>query len=170
MIRVGVSLSDGPGRWCVGESRSWTPTRGYFLTPLGDFFLTVCIPLCLNKQKWILTRTPYRYPLCLFPFPFHALWSSELLFSTSLPPAPTRQNTCPPFLSASEQLSTLWEEITDPSKLLFVSQPQLGHCGYPGIFFFLLSCPSPILFNNLKLLLSLMYVVSSFLADSPLTF
>ena len=41
--------------------------------------------------------------------------------------------------------------------------------GYPGIFFFLLSCPSPILFNDLELLLSLTYVVSSFLADSPLT-
>ena len=76
----------------------------------------------------------------------------------------------PPFLSTSEQFSTLWEEIAEPGKLLFVSQPQLGHCGYPGIFSFLFSCPSPILFNDLKLLLSLTYVVSSFLADSPLTF
>lgn len=129
------------------------------------------IPLCLSQQKWILTRTPYRYPLCFFPFPFHALWSSELL--SSLLPCllhPPNRIPAPPLLSTSEQLSTLWEEITESGKLLFLSQPQLGHCGYPGIFFFLFSCPSPILFNNLKLLLSLTYVVSSFLADSPLTF
>ena len=128
------------------------------------------IPLCLNQQKWILTRTPYRYPVSSFPSLF--MPCGHLSFSSPLPCLlhPPNKIPAPAFLSASEQLSTLWEEITDPGKLLFVSQPQLGHCGYPGIFFFLLSCPSPILFHNLKLLLSLTYVVSSFLADSPLTF
>ena len=129
----------------------------------------MCIPLCLSQQKWILTRTPYRYPLCLFLFPFHVLWSSELL-SSPLPCLlhPPNKIPAPPF-SLPLSSSALCGRKSQSQVNCYLCLNLNWVTGYPGIFFFLLSCPSPILFNDLELLLSLTYVVSLFLADSPLT-